>query len=165
MNYWLFLILPFLFVSTPIFAQLQESDTFPNSSKYTLKVDQHAYSIPYVVNANIIAMNIDPESRSLLIGLVNTHDSQFFIDLKNELVSAPNNEFVILVDGQEVDYKITSNSDSSTFEFFVSVGSEEVEIIGTHVIPEFPIGAIFGFVIMISSIIVFAKIKTPFSKL
>jgi predicted secreted protein with PEFG-CTERM motif len=162
MNYWFFLILPFLIVSTPIFAQLQESDTFSNSSKYTLKVDQHVYSIDYVVNANLIAMSIDPESKSLLIGLVDTHDSQFVIDLENELISAPNNEFVILVDSQEVDYKITSNSNRSTFEFFVPVGSQEVEIIGTHVIPEFPIGASFVFVIIISYIIIFAKFKTGF---
>ncbi|MBI4131893.1 MAG: PEFG-CTERM sorting domain-containing protein, partial [Nitrosarchaeum sp.] len=89
----------------------------------------------------------------------------FFIDLEHELINAQNNEFVVLVDGEEVDYKITSDSDSSTFEFFVPIGSEEVEIIGTNVIPEFPVGAIFGFVVMISFIMIFAKAKAPFFKL
>ena len=74
------------------------------------------------------------------------------------MINAQNNEFIILVDGEEVDYELTSNSDSSTFEFFVPVGSEEVEIIGTNVIPEFPIGAIFGFAVMISVIMIFTKI-------
>ena len=119
----------------------------------------------YVVNADIIAMEIDPESRSLLIGLDNTFDSQFFIGLEHDLINAQNNEFIILVDGEEVDYKMTSDSDSSTFEFFVPIGSEEVEIIGTNVIPEFPVGAIFGFVVMISFIMIFAKVKAPFFKL
>ncbi|GKS67606.1 hypothetical protein YTPLAS73_11530 [Nitrosarchaeum sp.] len=164
MNYWFFLILPFLIVSAPIFAQLQESDNFSNSSKYTLKVDQQTYSISYAVNANIIAMDIDSESKSLLIGLERTQDSQFFIDLENELISAPNNEFIVLVDSQEVNYKITNDSDSSTLEFLVPSGSEEVEIIGTHVIPEFPIGVFFGFIIIISSIIIFAKTKISFFK-
>jgi predicted secreted protein with PEFG-CTERM motif len=85
--------------------------------------------------------------------------------LEHELINAQNNEFVILVDGEEVDYEITSDSDSSTFEFFVPVGSEEVEIIGTSVIPEFPVGAIFGFTVMISVIMIFAKTKVHFSKL
>jgi predicted secreted protein with PEFG-CTERM motif len=85
--------------------------------------------------------------------------------LEHELINAQNNEFIILVDGQETDYEITSDSDSSTFAFFVPTGTEEVEIIGTRVIPEFPIGAIFGFAVMISTIMIFAKIKTPFFKL
>lgn len=162
MNYLFFIFLPFLIFNTTIFAQTQ---THPDSSEYILKVEQHTYSIRYVVNSNIIAMDIDPESKSLLIGLENTHDSQFIIDLEHELINAQNNDFVVLVDGQEVDYKIISNSNSSTFKFFVPVSSEEVEIIGTHVIPEFPFSIIFGLIIMISLIIVFTKVKTRFFKL
>jgi len=157
--------LPLLIFTTPIFAQTPTSDELSNSSQYALEIDEHNYSISYVVNANVVAMEIDPESKSLLIGLDNTHDSRFFIGLEHELINAENNEFVILVDGQEADYEITSDSDSSTFAFFVPTGTEEVEIIGTHVIPEFPIGAIFGFVVMISTIMIFAKIKVPFFKL
>lgn len=163
MSYWFFLILPFLIFSTPIFAQTPESDEL--STKYDLKIEQGTYSISYDVNADIIAMEIDPESKSLLIGLDNAFDSQFVVTLQHELINAQNNEFVILVDSQEVDYKITSDSTGSAITFFVPTGSEEVEIIGTSVVPEFPIGAIFGFAVMITSIVVFAKIKTPFFKL
>ena len=162
MNYWAFLILPLLIFIPPIFAQTPSDES---TLEYVLEIDEHTYSISYVVNADVIAMQIDPESRSLLIGLDKTYDSQFFIDLEHELINAPNNEFIILVDGEEADYKMTSDSDSSTFEFFVPIGSEEVEIIGTNVIPEFPVGAIFGFVVMISFIIIFAKAKAPFFKL
>ncbi|MEK6866099.1 MAG: PEFG-CTERM sorting domain-containing protein [Thermoproteota archaeon] len=164
MSYWIFLILPLLFFTTPIFAQTP-SDELSNSSQYALEIDEHAYSISYVVNANVVAMEIDPESTSLLIGLDNTYDSRFFIGLEHELINAQNDEFIILVDGQEADYEISSDSDSSTFAFFVPTGTEEVEIIGTHVIPEFPIGAIFGFAVMISTIMIFAKVKAPFFKL
>ena len=164
MNYWVFLILPLLVFTTPIFGQTP-SDELSNSSQYVLEIDEHTYSISYVINANIIAMEIDPESKSLLIGLDNAFDSQFFIGLEHELINAQNNEFIILVDGEEVDYQITSDSSSSAFEFFVPIGSEEVEIIGTYVIPEFPVGAIFGFAVLISTIMVFAKMKTPFFKL
>lgn len=164
MSYWIFLILPLLIFTTPIFAQTP-SDELSNSSQYALEIDEHAYSISYVVNANVVAMEIDPESTSLLIGLDNTYDSRFFIGLEHELINAQNDEFIILVDGQEADYEISSDSDSSTFAFFVPTGTEEVEIIGTHVIPEFPIGAIFGFAVMISTIMIFAKVKAPFFKL
>ena len=164
MNYWIFPIFSFLIFTIPVFAQTP-SDELSNSSEYVLEIGEHTYSISYVVNADIIAMDIDPESKSLLIGLDNTHDSKFFIGLEHELINVQNNEFIILVDGEEVDYEITSDSNSSTFEFFVPVGSEEVEIIGTNVVPEFPVGAIFGFVVMISVIMIFAKMKVPFFKL
>lgn len=165
MYYWFLFILPLLIFSTPALAQTLESDSFSNSSEYVLEIDEHEYSISYTVNANVIAMAIDPESKSLLIGLDKTYDSQFFIGLEHDLINAENNEFIILVDGEEVDYQITSDSERSTFEFFVPVGSEEVEIIGTHVIPEFPIGAVFGFIVMISSVMLFAKMKPSFFKL
>lgn len=164
MSYWIFFILPLLIFTTPIFAQTP-SDELSNSSQYALEIDEHAYSISYVVNANVVAMDIDPESTSLLIGLDNTYDSRFFIGLEHELINAQNDEFIILVDGQETDYEISSDSVSSTFTFFVPTGTEEVEIIGTHVIPEFPIGAIFGFAVMISTIMIFTKVKAPFFKL
>ncbi len=165
MYYWFLFILPLLIFSTPALAQTLESDSFSNPSEYVLEIGDHEYSISYTVNANVIAMAIDPESKSLLIGLDKTYDSQFFIGIEHDLINAENNDFIILVDGEEVDYQITSDSERSAFEFFVPIGSEEVEIIGTHVIPEFPIGAIFGFLVMISAVMLFTKMKPSFFKL
>ena len=162
MHYWFFFIIPILIFSTPAFAQTLESDSFSNSSEYVLEIDGHEYFISYAVNAQVLAMEIDPESKSLLIGLDKTYDSPFFIGLEHGLINAENNEFIILVDGEEVYYQITSDSARSIFEFFVPVGSEEVEIIGTHVIPEFPIGAVFGFMVLISSVMLFVKMKPSF---
>ncbi|HET9010143.1 MAG TPA: PEFG-CTERM sorting domain-containing protein [Nitrosarchaeum sp.] len=164
MNYWVFLFLPFLIFNTSVFAQTPDSND-SNYSEYVLEIEPHTYPISYVVNADVIAMEIDPESKSLLIGLDNAYDSQFFIKLEHELINAQNNEFVILVNGQDVDYEVTSDSTGSALTFFIPTGSEEVEIIGTSVVPEFPIGAIFGFAVMISTIMIFAKIKAPFFKL
>lgn len=137
MKYWVFFFLPILIFTIPVFAQTSTFDESDNPSQYILKIDDHQYPISYVVNADVIAMAIDPESKSLLVGLENTQDSKFSIEINPELISAPNNEFVILVDGQDVDYQITTNTDGYLFSFFVPTGSEEVEIIGTSVIPEF----------------------------
>jgi len=136
MRYGFFFFLPLLIFTVPVFAQsviLDESTI----SQYVLKIDDHEYSISYDVKGDVLAMAIDPESKSLLVGLENVYDSQFSINLSHELIRAPNNDFVILVDGQDVDYEITPNSDGYLFTFFVPVGTEEVEIIGTSVIPEF----------------------------
>jgi hypothetical protein len=107
-------------------------------------------------------MAIDPELTSLLIGLENTKESVFKINLQQEIINADNNDFAVLVNGYEIDYDILTNSDSSTLSFYVPEFTEEVEIIGTHVIPEFPIGAILGFVLLVSVVTVFSRIKTGF---
>ncbi len=134
-------------------------------SEYILEIDEHVFLIPYQVNAKVIAIEIDPELTSLLIGLDDTSDSIFIIDLNHELISTYNNEFAILVNGLEVDYDIVSDSDSSTFTFFVPSFTEEIEIIGTHVIPEFPLGAIMGLVILISAVMLVSRVKTPVFRL
>jgi hypothetical protein len=161
MRFYLFLIFS-LFISTiPAFGESHPEYSMDNPLEYLLEIDEHIFSIPYKVNANVIAIAIDPELTSILIGLEDTSDSFFVIDLKHELISAPNNEFAILVNGLEVDYDVVSDSDSSTFTFFVPAFTEEVEIIGTHVIPEFPLGMIMGFSILIISVVVVSRTKIP----
>ena len=56
MRYWIFLILPLLIFTPPIFAQTPTFDELSNSSQYVLEINEHVYSISYVINANIIAM-------------------------------------------------------------------------------------------------------------
>jgi hypothetical protein len=65
----------------------------------------------------------------------------------------------------EVDYDIVSDSDSSTFSFFVPTFTEEVEIIGTHVIPEFPLGGIMGLLVLVSSVVAISWAKIPIFRL
>ncbi|PIN82688.1 MAG: hypothetical protein COV65_05460 [Nitrosopumilales archaeon CG11_big_fil_rev_8_21_14_0_20_33_24] len=162
MHYWFLFILSILIFTPAAFAQPSVITESHNSSLYVLKIDDHTYSISYDVNADVIAMGIDPESKSLLIGVKNTHDSKFLINLKHEMINAVNNDFLILVDGQETDYDVISDSDSFTFAFYVPAGTEEIEIIGTFVIPEFPIGSIFVYALIILPLVIFSNIKTRF---
>jgi len=142
-----------------------EYSRIENPSEYILEIDDHAFFIPYEVNANVIAMDIDPELSSLLIGLDDARDSVFKIDLKHTLIDDTNNEFTILVNGIEVEYDIITDQDSSTFTFFIPEFTEEIEIIGTYVIPEFPLGPIIGFVILVSMVMIISKTKFQFFKL
>jgi hypothetical protein len=164
----LFLLLSFslLISMTPVFGESHpEYSGISNPSEYILQFDEHTFSIPYEVDAHIIAMEIDPELTSLLIALDSDTDSIFQIDLQNELINAQNNEFAILVNGFEVDYDVVSDADSSTLTFFVPQYAEEIEIIGTHVIPEFPFGVMAVLSILIISIMVFSRLKLPFFRL
>ncbi|MGD8300388.1 MAG: hypothetical protein PVG77_06780 [Nitrosopumilaceae archaeon] len=166
MKIFLWLSVSLLISIIPVFGESHpEYSAMTNPTEYVLEFDEQIFSIPYEVNANIIAMEIDPDLTSLLIALESDSDSIFQIDLQHELINAQNNEFAILVNGLEVDYDIVSDVDSSTLTFFVPQSTEEIEIIGTHVIPEFPFGAIAGLSVLIISVMVFSRLKLPMFRL
>ncbi len=126
---------------------------------YNLTVDEHSFDLTYEFSGDVIAMAIDQELRSLLIGVENTNDSLFRITFDNTLITAENGNFAILVNGLEVDYDILDDGNSSTLRFYVEEGTEEIEIIGTHVIPEFPFSVFFGFVLMTSTVLIITKFQ------
>ena len=139
-----------LFPISPIFAE-----------NYNFQIDEHSYDITYNIdNGNILAMELDQELTSLLIGTENVNeDSIFSVKLPSEMISAENNAFAILVNGIEVDYDISSTDANSEFTFLIPAFTEEIEIIGTHVIPEFPFGILVIFSILISFTVIFSKNK------
>ncbi len=134
-KYLLLLIFLVFFPLSTIFAE----------QTYDLVIDEHSFELKYELNGDVIAMALDQELTSLLIGIENTKDSTFNIDLPNEMIRSVDNAFAVLVNGLEVDYEIVSDNDNSHLEFFVPSGTEEIEIIGTFVIPEFPFGVILIF--------------------
>ncbi len=145
-----------------IFLSLIPVLLFSNFSAYaesfSLEIDDEVYDIEYDFNGDIIAMAIDKETFSLLIATENVNDSQFQIKLPNDLIRAENNEFAILVNGFEVDYEVLDTVDVN-LTFFVPAFTEEIEIIGTFVIPEFPLGAVLVLGTISGIIIIVQKSK------
>jgi predicted secreted protein with PEFG-CTERM motif len=125
---------------------------------YQLSVDENTFDVKYDFNGDIIAMAVDTETTSLLIGTENVKDTQFQITLPKELISADNHAFAVLVNGDEVEYTATSGEDA-VLTFFVPEFTEEIEIIGTYVVPEFPLGAILVFGSIFGIIIAIQKSK------
>jgi predicted secreted protein with PEFG-CTERM motif len=138
----------FLFVFLMVFLILQ-NQIYADESKYMLNTNDQTFEIAYSLDGQVIAMAIDDELNSLLVGITEVKDSAFQIMLPHDLISAENNEFTVLVDQIAVDYNISAQDNSVTLYFFVPSDSEEIEIIGTHVIPEFPLGVLVVFATMI----------------
>lgn len=124
-----------------VFAIFVFSNLTAYAEIYRLEIDENVFDIEYNLDGDVIAMATDKETISLLIATENVEDSEFIITLPNELIRAENNEFVVLVNGYEVNYKITDTQ----LSFFIPAFTEEIEIIGTYVVPEFPLGAIMLF--------------------
>ena len=136
----------FIFALVMIF-----SSNLAYGSNYSLETSDMPFEILYELNGDVIAMAVDENTTSFLIGITNVEDSNFEISLPTELISAENSEFVVLVDGIDVDYDVSAQNDISVLQFFVPANSQEIEIIGTHVIPEFPLGV---FVVLATMIVI-----------
>lgn len=136
------------------------SSNLAYGSTYSLETSDMPFEISYELNGDVIAMAVDENTTSFLIGITNVEDSNFEISLPTELISAENNEFVVLVDGIEVDYDVSTQNDAAMLQFFVPANSQEIEIIGTHVIPEFPLGAL----VVLATMIVIVTFVTKIGK-
>lgn len=149
------LLIIFLIISISIFSQ-----NLVYGESYQLMVDENSFEINYSTTGRVIAMAIDQELSSLLVGLEKVElDSVFEIEFTHELISAENSEFAVLVNGYEVDYGISATELGSKLTIPIFADTEEIEIIGTHVIPEFPLGIFMILVFTIMFVILFSKTK------
>ena len=117
-----------------------------------------------ITNAKLINVIPDLDAVSLLIYIQTTDDGSITLTIPRSVLDASINdgddEFFVLVDGEEVDFEeITTSVDRTlTIDFFA--GTEQIEIIGTFVIPEFgTIAAMILAVAIISIVAISAKSK------
>jgi predicted secreted protein with PEFG-CTERM motif len=130
----------------------------------TMTVQDSTDLISYeITNGKIINIMTDMDAKSLLIDIEAWDDGSITLTIPRSVLDAKINdgdddEFFVLVDGEEVDFEeITTSTDRTlTIEFLA--GTEQIEIIGTFVIPEFgTIAAMILAVAIISIIAISAK--------
>ncbi|MDC0241208.1 PEFG-CTERM sorting domain-containing protein [Candidatus Nitrosopelagicus sp.] len=113
--------------------------------------------------AEILGMTPDTEMKSMIIEIKTDCDGELTITLPKEVIDTDENGFFVLVDGDETNHVASSIGEFWTLTIPFSYGSEEIEIIGTFVIPEFGTIAALVLVVAISSIILIsAKNKQIF---
>jgi len=122
------------------------------------------YELQYeLTGAEIIRITPDTEMKSLIIEIKTYSDGDLRITLPKDVIDTDEEGFFILVDGVETNHDAISNSENWSFVIPFSNGSEEIEIIGTYVIPEFGTIAVLILVTAITTIIVIsAKNKQIF---
>jgi predicted secreted protein with PEFG-CTERM motif len=131
----------------------------------TVKVDGTDLSVKYsITNGKVLGIKADIQSKSLIVSIQTTGDGVLTITLPRALINAtlPNgqdNKYYVLVDGQEADFQETSTTTTDrTLSIPFTDGTQEIEIIGTQIIPEFgPIAALVLAIAIISIIAVSAK--------
>ena len=122
------------------------------------------YEIFYkITGAKILKIYPLPEDKSLMIEIETFSDGELTITLPKQIIDTNEGSFFVLVDGDETNHDALSVPGFWTLTIPFSYGSEEIEIIGTFVIPEFGTIALLILVVSISTIVVIsAKNKQMF---
>ena len=115
-----------------------------------------------ITNGKVINSIPDLDAVSLLLYIESTDDGSITLTIPRSVLDATINseddQFFVLVDGEEVDFEEIATSTERTLTINFMAGAEEIEIIGTFVIPEFgTIAAMILAVAIISIVAISAK--------
>ena len=111
-----------------------------------------------IINGKLINVIPDIDAVSLLVHIESIDDGSITLTIPRSVLDATINngddQFFVLVDGEEVDFEeiITATDRTLTINFLA--GTEEIEIIGTFVIPEF--GTIAAMILAVAIISIIA---------
>ena len=118
-------------------------------------------------NGSIESIIVDEDFASVIVTVETsaTDDGKLMITLPRELIDSKMNggddDYIILVDGEESDYQEETTPDERALTIDVFSATEEVEIIGTQVIPEFPIAVMAVVGVIFATAIVMSRVKNP----
>jgi predicted secreted protein with PEFG-CTERM motif len=110
-----------------------------------------------ITGGKLLGISPDVEANSLIISIDATSNGSLTLTIPRSVLDATINggddDFFVLIDGEEVDFDETTTSKDRTLTIAFPVGAEEIEIIGTFVVPEFGTIAVMILSIAIISII------------
>ncbi|MEO9308233.1 conserved exported hypothetical protein [Nitrosotalea sinensis] len=147
----------FDFQSTPVFTNNVFQLKDPGS--------QQTFNVNYTISGGSVkTMTIDAQSLSVIVSVNSTNDGTISLQLPRALIDAKTSSgqddaFIILIDGAEVKPQSESaNNDYRNITVQFLQGDQDIEIIGTQIVPEFgPIAALVLAIAIISIIAVSAK--------
>lgn len=148
------------------------------SEIYTIDTgDNGKFDIEYIIKGGTVEnMKIDSESLTLVITIDASNDGSITVTLPRELIDAKkpanlspddilagktvnpedleDDEFFVLIGGEETDFKETKTKTSRTLSIGFSADDTQIEITGTYAVPEF--GAIAALVLAVAIISIIA---------
>ena len=144
------------------------------TSNYEVKIPEGGtFDVPYTMKGGIIStMNLNQKNLSLVINIATSSDGNLNINLPREGIDSLDNngqdiDFIVLMyEGNseipiQTDFKkIETGNEFRSIDIPVKNGDTKIEVIGTHVVPEFGTIAMIVLAVAIVSIIaVSAKSK------
>ncbi len=134
------------------------------SSGGTLPVTKTDYSISYnIVGGKVLGTSVSPETFSLQIQLESKTGGSLSLNLPRGLIDAKKADgsddiYLISASNQILKFNETKTNDVRTVAISFPIGTDEISIYGTHVVPEFPIVPLVLIVALISVMIFSRKL-------
>lgn len=127
------------------------------------ELNASGHCIPYTISgAGVTGARLNVASTSLVINLLTSSDGMITLDIPRSVLDTDTSDepLFVIVDGEEADSEELVTSTTRRVTIMFPEGAEEIEIIGTFVIPEFgAIAALILAVAIISIIAVSAKTR------
>ncbi len=127
------------------------------------ELNASGHCIPYTISGgNVIGARLNVATTSLIINLLTTDDGVITLDIPRSVLDTDTDKepLFVIVDGEEADSEELVTPTTRRVTIMFPEGAEEIEIIGTFVIPEFgAIAALILAVAIISIIAVSAKTR------
>ena len=128
-------------------------------SSGSIRVSDTDLKIDYEITAgNVVGVMPDIDASSLVVGINADSAGSIMLELPRSVVDAKmgdnDDEFFVIVDGEEVSFEESSTKTHRNLTIVFPAGTEEIEIIGTFVIPEFGAVAAMILTVAVISIIV-----------
>ena len=125
---------------------------------------QQTFNVNYSMDGGTVSnMRVNTGDESLLVDVVTTGNGTLTITLPRTLIDSTVNgqddQFFVLVDGENADFQESKSNTDRTLTIPFSDGSQEIEITGTQVVPEFGPLVLIVFVIAVVSIIAVSKTR------
>ena len=137
------------------------------TSNYEVKIpDGGTFDVPYTMKGGIISsMDVNQKNLSLIINIATSSDGNLNINLPRDSIDSVDNsgqdiDFIVLMyEGNseipvQTDFKkVETNDEFRSIDIPVKDGDTKIEIVGTHVVPEFGTIAMIVLAVAIVSII------------
>jgi predicted secreted protein with PEFG-CTERM motif len=122
------------------------------------ELNANNYCIPYsITGATVSSSSLDTKNKSIVMMLSDSDEGTLTIKPSTDIIKGIS---LVLVDGQEWD-DVTISGNDVTIMF--PAGTEEIEVIGTFVVPEFGSFAVLILIISIITVVVFSRKRLMFS--
>ena len=145
-------------IAAEVKASIPELSVVDEFSETTNVIEIGDQSLSYeLTGARILKIIPDTDAKSLIIQIKTFNDGELKITLPKEIIDTDEEGFFVLVDGEEVNHEERDDIDYWTLTIPFYMNSEEIEIIGTFVIPEFGTIAMMILAMAIVSIIILSS--------
>ena len=149
----------------PVFAQTSQQ-------QFAVKDVQSgkSYTVTYSVNgATVNDISISSQDTSLLVSITSSSDGNLTMIMPRSLIDAKtstgDDQFFVLVDGADTGFTENKTDTDRTVTVSIPAGTQQVEVIGTQVVPEFG-GLSFTVLVIaiISTVVISSKTRLKFGQ-